>query len=115
MDMLTPAREQIDVLVYAAVFLHEAYPRLNELLKERAAGPLTSAGDGNGCIGHSGDVMKAFAYEISSRCHGDRAVPGSLHDRASGLRRPTGAWERPAAAAVDSVIWRIVVSLPSRT
>lgn len=36
-DILTQARERIDVLVYAAVFLHKAYPRLNELLRERAA------------------------------------------------------------------------------
>lgn len=36
-DLLTTARERIDVLVYAAVFLHEAYPRLNEFLRERAA------------------------------------------------------------------------------
>lgn len=36
-EMLTQARERIDVLVYAAVFLHEAYPRLNDLLRERAA------------------------------------------------------------------------------
>ncbi len=36
-DLLTTARARIDVLVYAAVFLHEAYPRLNELLRERAA------------------------------------------------------------------------------
>ncbi|PBC85767.1 NUDIX domain-containing protein [Streptomyces sp. KS_16] len=31
------AEVEIDILVYAAVFLHEAYPRLNELLTERAA------------------------------------------------------------------------------
>ncbi|MDT3398966.1 helix-turn-helix transcriptional regulator [Streptomyces sp. B1866] len=36
-DMLAQARQKIDVLVYAAVFLHEAYPRLNDLLRERAA------------------------------------------------------------------------------
>ena len=36
-DMLAQASEHIDVLVYAAVFLHEAYPRLNDLLRERAA------------------------------------------------------------------------------
>lgn len=36
-DLLAAARERIDVLVYAAVFLHEAYPRLNDLLRERAA------------------------------------------------------------------------------
>lgn len=36
-DLITQARERIDVLVYAAIFLHEAYPRLNDLLKERVA------------------------------------------------------------------------------
>jgi transcriptional regulator with XRE-family HTH domain len=36
-DLLVQARDRIDVLVYAAVFLHEAYPRLNDLLRERAA------------------------------------------------------------------------------
>ncbi|MFE1499833.1 helix-turn-helix domain-containing protein, partial [Streptomyces albidoflavus] len=36
-DMLAQARERIDVLVYAAIFLHEAYPRLNDLFRERAA------------------------------------------------------------------------------
>ncbi|MFE0171546.1 helix-turn-helix domain-containing protein [Streptomyces sp. NPDC059002] len=35
-DLLAAARERIDVLVYAAVFLHEAYPRLNDLLREKA-------------------------------------------------------------------------------
>lgn len=36
-DLMAQARERIDILVYAAIFLHEAYPRLNDLLKERAA------------------------------------------------------------------------------
>ncbi|MCT2590909.1 helix-turn-helix domain-containing protein [Streptomyces sp. N2-109] len=36
-DLVARARERIDILVYAAVFLHEAYSRLNELLTERAA------------------------------------------------------------------------------
>ncbi|MEF3111803.1 helix-turn-helix transcriptional regulator [Streptomyces chrestomyceticus] len=36
-DLFAQARERIDVLVYAAVFLHEAYPRLNDLLRERVA------------------------------------------------------------------------------
>ncbi|MFC9473078.1 hypothetical protein ACFTS5_12930 [Nocardia sp. NPDC056952] len=35
-NLLAPARDRIDILVYAAVFLHEAYPRLNDLLTERA-------------------------------------------------------------------------------
>lgn len=36
-DLMAQARQRIDILVYAAVFLHEAYPRLNELFTERAA------------------------------------------------------------------------------
>lgn len=35
-DLLASANERIDVLVYAAVFLHEAYPKLNDLLREKA-------------------------------------------------------------------------------
>ncbi|WP_279330439.1 XRE family transcriptional regulator [Streptomyces sp. OS603R] len=70
-DMLTQARKRIDVLVYAAVFLHEAYPRLNDLLQERAS---------DGCavriaIGDpdSGNVQQRgreerFGHGIESRC-----------------------------------------------
>ncbi len=36
-ELVARARQQVDVLVYAAVYLHEAYPRLNEVLCERAA------------------------------------------------------------------------------
>ena len=35
-DLFTGARVRIDVLVYAAVFLHEQHPELNALLAERA-------------------------------------------------------------------------------
>ncbi|WP_433549513.1 helix-turn-helix domain-containing protein [Streptomyces sp. CA-294286] len=35
-DLLGSARERIDVLVYAAIFLHEAYPRLSDSLREKA-------------------------------------------------------------------------------
>lgn len=70
-DMMKQARERIDVLVYAAVFLHEAYPRLNDLLCERAA---------EGCAVRIavGDVASAnvqargreerFGHGIESRC-----------------------------------------------
>ncbi|MEU5486933.1 XRE family transcriptional regulator [Streptomyces sp. NPDC020196] len=70
-DMLTQAREQIDVLVYAAVFLHEAYPRLNELLKERAAEGCTvriAVGDADSPnVQQRGDEEK-FGHGIQSRC-----------------------------------------------
>ncbi|MEU3664568.1 helix-turn-helix domain-containing protein [Streptomyces sp. NPDC032940] len=35
-ELFAQAHEQMEVLVYAGVFLHEGYPRLNELIKERA-------------------------------------------------------------------------------
>ena len=70
-DMLTQAREQIDVLVYAAVFLHEAYPRLNELLRERAAEgcavriAIGDAGQPN--VQQRGEEER-FGHGIESRC-----------------------------------------------
>lgn len=70
-DLLTQAREQIDVLVYAAVFLHEAYPRLNDLLKERAAEGCTvriALGDAESPnVQQRGDEEK-FGHGIQSRC-----------------------------------------------
>ncbi|MEV7412757.1 XRE family transcriptional regulator [Streptomyces althioticus] len=70
-DMLTQAREHIDVLVYAAVFLHEAYPRLNELLKERAAEGCAvriALGDADSSnVQQRGDEEK-FGHGIQSRC-----------------------------------------------
>ncbi|MGW5019349.1 helix-turn-helix domain-containing protein [Streptomyces cacaoi] len=70
-DLFAQARERIDVLVYAAVFLQEAYPRLNDLLRERA---------NEGCavriaIGDAGSVNvqqrgqeEKFGHGIESRC-----------------------------------------------
>jgi hypothetical protein len=37
-DLFSRAQQQIGVLVYAANFLHEQYPALNDLLREKAAG-----------------------------------------------------------------------------
>jgi len=70
-DMLTQAREQIDVLVYAAVFLHEAYPRLNELLKERAAEGCTvriALGDADSSNVQQRGEEEKFGHGIQSRC-----------------------------------------------
>ncbi|MGG7569750.1 XRE family transcriptional regulator [Streptomyces sirii] len=70
-DMLTQAREQIDVLVYAAVFLHEAYPRLNDLLRERAAEGCAvriAVGDpGSANVRQRGEEER-FGHGIESRC-----------------------------------------------
>ncbi|MFD0401781.1 XRE family transcriptional regulator [Kitasatospora sp. NPDC127121] len=70
-SLLGQAAERIDVLVYAAVFLHEAYPRLNDLLRERAADgcavriALGDADSGN--VSRRGEEEK-FGHGIESRC-----------------------------------------------
>ncbi|MFE6711480.1 helix-turn-helix domain-containing protein [Streptomyces sp. NPDC057695] len=70
-DMLTQAREHIDVLVYAAVFLHEAYPRLNELLRERAADGCSiriAVGDAASENVRARGEEERFGHGIESRC-----------------------------------------------
>ncbi len=70
-DILTQAREHIDVLVYAAVFLHEAYPRLNDLLRERAADGCAvriAIGDAGSENVHARGQEEKFGHGIESRC-----------------------------------------------
>jgi transcriptional regulator with XRE-family HTH domain len=70
-DMMTQARERIDVLVYAAVFLHEAYPRLNDLLRERAAEGCTvriAVGDAESENVQARGQEERFGHGIESRC-----------------------------------------------
>ncbi|NEA17645.1 helix-turn-helix domain-containing protein [Streptomyces halstedii] len=70
-DMLTQAREHIDVLVYAAVFLHEAYPRLNDLLRERAddgCAVRIAIGDPDSTNVQQRGAEERFGHGIESRC-----------------------------------------------
>ncbi|MFE0789156.1 helix-turn-helix domain-containing protein [Streptomyces mutabilis] len=70
-DLITQARERIDVLVYAAVFLHEAYPRLNELLRERAAEGCAiriAVGDADSENVRQRGSEERFGHGIESRC-----------------------------------------------
>ncbi|MEU5612175.1 helix-turn-helix transcriptional regulator [Streptomyces sparsogenes] len=70
-EMLTQARERIDVLVYAAVFLHEAYPRLNDLLRERAADGCAvriAVGDADSPNIQQRGQEERFGHGIESRC-----------------------------------------------
>jgi len=70
-DMLAQAAERIDVLVYAAVFLHEAYPRLNELLRERAAEGCAvriAIGDADSENVRQRGEEERFGHGIESRC-----------------------------------------------
>ncbi|WP_030981363.1 helix-turn-helix domain-containing protein [Streptomyces sp. NRRL S-1813] len=70
-DMLAEARENIDVLVYAAVFLHEAFPRLNDLLRERAAEGCSvriALGDAESENVRQRGEEERFGHGIESRC-----------------------------------------------
>ncbi|HEX5566272.1 MAG TPA: XRE family transcriptional regulator, partial [Streptomyces sp.] len=70
-DMFAQAREHIDVLVYAAVFLHEAYPRLNDLLRERAAEGCRvriAIGDADSENVRQRGQEEKFGHGIESRC-----------------------------------------------
>lgn len=70
-DMLAEARENIDVLVYAAVFLHEGFPRLNDLLRERAAEGCSvriALGDAESENVRQRGEEERFGHGIESRC-----------------------------------------------
>ncbi|MFF8016426.1 helix-turn-helix domain-containing protein [Streptomyces sp. NPDC007929] len=70
-DLFTQARESIDVLVYAAVFLHEAYPRLNDLLSERAEAGCQiriALGDADSENIKQRGKEERFGHGIESRC-----------------------------------------------
>ncbi|MGR3872988.1 helix-turn-helix domain-containing protein [Streptomyces graminifolii] len=70
-DMLTQACERIDVLVYAAVFLHEAYPRLNDLLRERASDGCAvriAIDDPDSVNVQQRGIEEKFGHGIESRC-----------------------------------------------
>ncbi|WP_411071255.1 helix-turn-helix domain-containing protein [Streptomyces sp. cmx-4-25] len=70
-DLLSQARQRIDVLVYAAVFLHEAYPRLNDLLRERADDGCVvriAVGDADDPNVQQRGREEKFGHGIESRC-----------------------------------------------
>ncbi|MGW7584111.1 XRE family transcriptional regulator [Kitasatospora sp. NPDC054768] len=70
-DLLEKATDRIDVLVYAAVFLHEAYPRLNDLLRERAAEGCAvriAIGDPDSENVRQRGEEEKFGHGIESRC-----------------------------------------------
>ena len=90
-DLMAQARERIDILVYAAVFLHEAYPRLNELLTERAAEGCTvriAIGDADSDTVQARGQEERFGHGIESRCRlalmHYRPLAGKVKDIAAG-------------------------------
>ncbi|MFF7730735.1 XRE family transcriptional regulator [Streptomyces sp. NPDC008001] len=70
-DLFAQARQRIDVLVYAGLFLHEGYPRLRELLRERALEGCTiriAVGDPDNPNVRQRGSEERFGYGIESRC-----------------------------------------------
>ncbi|MGW6009727.1 XRE family transcriptional regulator [Streptomyces sp. NPDC055210] len=70
-DVIGQARERIDVLVYAAVFLHEAYPRWNQLLTQRAAEGCVirvALGDADSEAVQQRGEEERYGHGIESRC-----------------------------------------------
>lgn len=70
-DLLSSARERVDVLVYAAVFLHEAYPRLNDLLREKAGAGCSvriALGDADSLNVKARGIEERYGHGIESRC-----------------------------------------------
>ncbi|MFB8084850.1 helix-turn-helix domain-containing protein [Streptomyces sp. NPDC055992] len=70
-ELFSRACDHIDILVYAAVHLHEAYPRLNALLGERAAAGCTvriALGDADSENVSQRGREERFGLGIESRC-----------------------------------------------
>ncbi|MGV9753287.1 hypothetical protein [Nocardia farcinica] len=70
-NLFAAAYRHIDVLVYAAVFLHEAYPRLNDLLVERAEAGCAiriAVGDADSANVQQRGREEKFGHGIESRC-----------------------------------------------
>lgn len=70
-DLFGQARECLDVLVYAGVFLHEGWPRLNELLADRAKNGCKiriALGDADSENVQQRGREERFGHGIESRC-----------------------------------------------
>lgn len=77
-DLLNRAEQEIDVLVYAANFLHEQHPALNDLLIRKAAAgckirialgdPDSEAVRARGAEEHFGHGEEHFGHGIETRC-----------------------------------------------
>ncbi|WP_433340946.1 helix-turn-helix domain-containing protein [Streptomyces sp. CA-253872] len=70
-ELFAQARERIDILVYAGLFLHESFPRLNELLAERAENGCTVRmllGQADHPRVRDRGAEERFGHGIESRC-----------------------------------------------
>ncbi|MGV9272044.1 helix-turn-helix domain-containing protein [Streptomyces griseosporeus] len=70
-NLFSQARESLDILVYAGVFLHEGWPRLNDLLAQRAAEGCAvriAVGDADSPNVLQRGREERFGHGIESRC-----------------------------------------------
>lgn len=70
-ELFGQAQRRLDVLVYAAVFLHEAFPRLNDMLTERAREGCqirVALGDADSANVQQRGREERFGHGIESRC-----------------------------------------------
>ena len=70
-DLFSRAEQQIGVLVYAANFLHEQYPDLNDLLREKAAAGCkvhVALGDPGSEAVRARGAEERFGHGIETRC-----------------------------------------------
>ncbi|MFI7386072.1 XRE family transcriptional regulator [Streptomyces sp. NPDC049813] len=70
-DLFGQAQTQVDILVYAGVFLHEGWPLLNELLADRARDGCRlriALGDADSTAVQQRGREERFGHGIESRC-----------------------------------------------
>lgn len=70
-ELFAQARERIDILVYAALFLHESYPNLNDLLRQQALEGCAiriALGDADSENVKRRGGEEKFGHGIESRC-----------------------------------------------
>jgi hypothetical protein len=70
-ELFSRAEQQIGILVYAANFLHEQYPALNDLLREKAAAGCkvrVALGDPGSEAVRARGTEERFGHGIKTRC-----------------------------------------------
>lgn len=113
-DLLATAQERIDILVYAAVFLHEACPRFNQLLSERAAEGCTvriALGDADSPNVQQRGREEQFGDGIESRCrialkhYGPIAGAPNVELRTHGTTLYNSIYRADDQALVNAHVW----------
>ncbi|MFG2769788.1 XRE family transcriptional regulator [Streptomyces sp. NPDC048350] len=115
-DLIASARRNVDILVYAAVFLHEAYPRLNELLRERAREGCRiriAVGDADSENVRARGNEERFGHGIESRCrialmhYGSLVGVDGIELRTHGTTLYNSIYRADDQALVNAHVWGV--------